>query len=195
MSTAVMQTILSRRSVRRFQPEQLSDSVLEEIVMAGRYAPSGGNSQSTTFIVIQNHEVLDELAKLVESRFAQMTADENTYRSLRTSIQLSKKGGYVFHYHAPTLIVTANKRCYGNATADCAVAIENMLLAASSMNIGSCWINQLTWLTDDPPVRAYLQRIGLGSDEIVCGAAAFGFPDQKLAVAPERTGNPVIYIK
>lgn len=163
--------------------------------MAGRYAPSGGNRQSTTFIVIQNPEVLDELAKLVESRFAQMTADENTYCSLRTSMKLSQKGGYVFHHHAPTLIITANKRGYGNAAADCAVAIENMLLAASSMDIGSCWINQLTWLTDDPPVRAYLQRIGLGSDEIICGAAAFGFPDQKLAVAPERTGNPVIYIK
>ncbi len=195
MQKSIIETIVRRRSVRSYTAEQLTDGELEEILKAGRYAPSGGNSQSTVFIVVQNRQTLRELSLLAEREFAQMVLRDDLYKSLRTSIKLSKKGGYDFTYGAPTLIITANKRDYCNCMADCAVAVENMLLAATSLNIASCWVNQLTWLTDHAPVRAYLKKLGLGDDEQVCAAAVFGHTDARGFPALDRTGNPVIYVK
>lgn len=57
--------IKSRRSTRKFKNEMVPEELVEQVVEAGRYAPSGGNSQSTHFIVIENKEVLDKLADLV----------------------------------------------------------------------------------------------------------------------------------
>ena len=87
------------------------------------------NSQSTHFIVITSQQILSELAELVKEEFAKMEADENTYISLRHSINASKSGNYIFHYNAPVLIITANRRDYGNAIADSACANENTTLS------------------------------------------------------------------
>ena len=131
------------------------------MIEAGRAAPSGGNSQTTRFIVIQRGEILAALAALVERAFAQMEIGPDTYRSLKNAVMASKKGGYVFHYNAPVLIVTANKAAYGNALADSACALENMMIAANALDLGSCWINQLHWLDGDARVRGYLEKLGL----------------------------------
>lgn len=190
-----LQTILTRRSVRQFRPEQLREEHLADILEAGRHAPSGGNSQTTHFLVLQKPEVLSALVKMVSATFAQMETDEHTYRSLRNSIRLSKQGGYVFTFGAPTLVVVANRRDYGNAMADSAVALENMMLAATALGIGSCWINQLHWLDESFAIRTYLERLGLSHLETICGAVALGYsdsiPDKPLA----RNGNPVTYVR
>lgn len=96
--------------------------------------------------MIDNKEVLDKLASLAKEEFTKMEVTENTYKSLVHSINASKNGDYVFHYNCPTLIVTANKKDYGNNIADCACALENMMLMANALDLGSVWINQLRWL-------------------------------------------------
>jgi len=193
----LFEAIATRRSTRRFKPERLPRESLERIVEAGRLAPSGGNSQTTRFIVIEDRAVLDDLARLAQSEFAAMEAGPDTYRSLRNSIEAAKKGGYVFHYNAPALIVTANKKGYGNALADCACALENMMLAANALDLGSCWINQLRWLTDHEPIEEYMRSLGMGEDEQVCGALAVGFSasaDGMPVRAPlAHPGNPVVW--
>ncbi len=65
--------------------------------------------------------------------------------------------------------MAANQKEYGNAMADCSVALENMMLAAVSLDIGSCWINQLHWLDDNKYVREYMLKLGLSKDETICG--------------------------
>ena len=117
--------------------------LIERVIEAGRAAPSGGNSQTTHFIVITKPSVLAELAALVQNEFAQMEAGSDAYQSIVNSINASKKGNYAFHYNAPVLIVTANKKNYGNAVADSACALENMMIAANALDLGACWINQL----------------------------------------------------
>ena len=176
-------------------PRQISNDELEKIVLAGRYAPSGGNNQSTTFLVIQNEEILTEIAKLVENEFAKMEFDNDTYASLKNSIIQSKKGGYVFHYNAPTLVVLANRVGYDNAMADCAAAMENMLIAATVLNVGSCWINQLKWLNKNKTIKEYLKNLGIDEKERVMGAIALGYGKTPPISPTERFGNPVIYIK
>ncbi|MEA5007233.1 nitroreductase [Clostridium tyrobutyricum] len=195
MENQVLEAIVKRRSIRKYKKEQIPDEKLSLIVEAGRLAPSGGNNQTSHFIVIQNRETLEELKSIVEREFAKMEIKEDTYKSIKNSILASKKGGYNFTYNAPTLIVAANQKEYGNAMADCSVALENMMLAAVSLDIGSCWINQLHWLDDNKYVREYMMKLGLSADETICGGLALGYSQISEMVPLERTGNTVTYVK
>ncbi len=189
----------SRRSTRKFKDEMVPEEMIHQVIEAGRYAPSGGNSQSTHFIVIQKKQVLDRLADLVREEFAKMEIQVNTYPSLVNSINASKKGNYVFHYNCPVLIVTANKKEYGNNIADCACALENMMLMANALDLGSVWINQLRWLNENPVILDAMKELGLEEDERVYGALALGYADTQdgLPVRKplDRIGNKVTYIK
>jgi nitroreductase len=195
MENQVLEVIRKRRSIRRYRPEQINDDELAQIIEAGRLAPSGGNNQTNHFVVIQNEEVLNQLKELAAAEFSKMKVTEDTYKSLKSAILLSKKGSYDFTYHAPTFVVVANKRGYGNAMADCAVALENMMIAATSINIGSCWVNQLKWLTDNDSIKKYMESLGVDKDEIICGGLVLGYFDQKELAPPESKGNQVTYIK
>ena len=144
-------------------------ALVEKVIEAGRYAPSGGNNQTTHFIVFSDKEILSDMAGLVSGEFAKMEITEGMYSSLKNSINASKKGGYVFHYGAPVFIVAANKKGYGNAIADSACALENMMIAANALDLGSCWINQLHWLDEKDAVRSFMYKYGLEEDETITG--------------------------
>lgn len=191
-----MEAILTRRSTRNYLPNAVEKEKLEQILEAARQAPSGGNNQTNHFLVIQNREILQKLIGMTEAAFAKMEADENTYPSLRHAIEASKKGGYVFCYNAPLLIAVANRRDYGNNLADCACAIENMMIAANALDLGSCWINQLRWLNEEPALVEYLSSLGMKDYERVYGAVIIGYPAAGL---PNRSlmaqkGNEVTYL-
>ena len=189
------ESIITRRSTRKYLDKEVSQELLEKIIETGRYAPSGGNSQSNHFLVIQNKQIIDHLVKMVERAFSQMEITENMYRSLQNSINLSKKGGYVFCYNAPVLIIVANKKDYGNNQADCALALENMMLEANELDLGSCYINQLKWLNEDQKILSYLQSLGMNEDERVYGSLIVGYPDtndgKPLRKVLPRKGNEV----
>ena len=193
----VFEAILTRRSTRKYKDDSLDKGLLEKIIEAGRYAPSGSNSQSTHFIVITDRSVLSELADLVKREFAKMEVTEDIYVSLKNSINAAKTGNYMFHYGAPVLIVTANRKGYGNAIADSACSLENMMIAANALDIGSCWINQLHWLDDNDAVRSFLQEKGLRKDETITGGLIVGYPEGNLPnrTPLERKGNPVTWIE
>lgn len=196
--TDTLELIKSRRSTRRFRQEPLPEALLGQVIEAGRYAPSGGNSQTTHFLVIRSREVLDALAQIVEREFAAMEVTPGMYRSMANSITAAKKGNYIFHYQPAALIVTANRADYGNNIADCACALENMMIQANSLDLGSCWINQLKWLNENPAVCEYLRGLGMQEGERVYGALAVGYPDTESGLPNReplpRTGNPVTFV-
>ena len=189
--------ILTRRSTRRFDNKIPNKELIQKVVNAGRYAPSGANSQTSHFIVITNKEVLKEIAELVQGEFAKMKISEDMYVSLKGSINASKKGDYIFHYNAPVLIVIANKKGYGNALADSSCALENMMIAANAFDLGSCWINQLHWLDDNERIRAFLEGYGLKKDETITGGLALGFSENGLPNRKplDRKGNVVTWVE
>ncbi len=191
-----LQAILTRRSTRRYDQRIPAKDIIDKVVEAGRHAPSGHNNQSTHFIVITDPKVLDRLVDLVTEAFSAMEASPDMYVSMRNSIERAKKGEYVFHYGAPVLVVVANRIGYGNAMADSACAIENMMIAANALDLGSCWINQLHWLTDNSRIRTFLQEIGLGEDETITGSMALGYSTDGLPTRTplERKGNPVTVV-
>lgn len=192
-----LEAILTRRSTRKFKETALDKNLIEKIIEAGRYAPSGSNSQSTHFIVITDKSVLSELTEIVKQEFAKMEVKEDTYVSLKNSINAAKSGKYMFYYGAPVLIVTANRKGYGNAIADSACALENMMIAANALDLGSCWINQLHWLDENDAVRKFLQEKGLKEEETITGGLILGYPDSELPnrTPLERKGNPVTWVE
>ena len=192
-----MDAIMTRRSTRRMKPEIPERERIEQIVEAGRAAPSGSDSQTTRFLVITDPKVLKELKELAARAFAEMELREDMYISLKNSIKAARSGDYAFHYNAPVLIVTANRTGYGNAMADSACALENMMIAANALDLGACWINQLRWLTDHEAIRAVLCRLGMAEDEFVTGGLILGYGIDGTPVRGLRApkGNPVHWIE
>ena len=184
-----LEAIKTRRSTRKFQQKPVELVKLQTIVDAGRFGPTGGNCQSNHFFVISNPEILKKLVELVQSAFAAMELREDLYKSLQNSIRLSQKGTYVFNYNAPALIVVACQKEYGNNMADVACAVENMMIAANELDLGSCYINQLKWLNEDPALLEYLRSLGLKESERVYASVALGYADTESGL-PNRTPNP-----
>ena len=193
-----LELIKSRRSTRSYSTAPVEDAMLDSVIDAGRLAPSGGNNQTTHFIVICDRTVLDRLAELVKAEFAKMEVTEGMYPSMAKAILASKTPRYVFHYDAPVLILTASDSGYYNRFADCACAIENMMLTANALDLGSCWINTVRFVQDDPEINAFLRTLGMEEGEVVCGGVAVGFPDSESGLPAReplpRTGNKVEYI-
>ena len=194
----VIEAIKTRRSTRKFKACPVEMEKLQQIVEAGRFGPTGGNAQSNHFFVISKIETLMVLKELVQNAFAKMELRDDLYKSLKNSITLSRKGHYSFSYNAPVLIVVANKKDYGNNMADVACAVENMMLAANELDLGSCYINQLKWLNEEPSIRGYLGTLGLKDDERVYASVAIGYADTESGL-PNRTesprvGNEVVFV-
>lgn len=184
-----LRTIKTRRSVRKFKKETLSREHLVEIIEAGRFAPSGGSNQTCHIIAVENIAVLKELSALVLEELAKMEVTPDTYKSLANCITLAKKGTYDFTFKAPAIIIVTNRTTYSNSMADSACMLENMMLAAHSLGVGSCWLNQLHWLTDNKRIRDYLYGLDMDGEYSVYGSLALGYPDMEILPPLPRTGN------
>ena len=184
--------ITTRRSTRRFSDKPLEREKLEKIIEAGRHAPSGGNNQNTHFIVITNRGILDRLAVMVSEEFATWEITPGMYPSMEKTIRNARDNKLIFHYNAPALIITANKKDYTNNMADCACALENMMLMANALDLGSCWINQLNRLCGDKRVRRVLTMAGVNPDHDVFGCCALGYSDTEGEIFKEKRNKIVI---
>lgn len=172
----LLNLILDRRSCRAFRPDPLDRPTLAAIVEAGRYAPSAMNRQQCRFYVITDPKLLDAVTAGVSENL-----DGFREKDCR--------------YAAPALILVTNQKDNGCALQDASCAMENMMLAACAMGVGSCWINQPYHLRDNQALRDLLSPIGVGGEEQICCALALGLPAGELPTGrKERTGNPVIWV-
>lgn len=186
-----IQTILNRRSIRRFTSEQIRDQDLKTILECGLYAPNGKNLQYPRFLVIQDPERLEQLNQVIRDELAGMEVIEGQF--LNSGILRARKEGYHFIYHAPTLISAVAPRNHGNSMADCACALENMQLAATALGLGACWSNQAHWLTGAVSVREQFRDLGLREDEDFFGSVAIGCIDYTPQKAgPRKAGRIVL---
>ena len=99
---------------------------------------------------------------------------------------------YCCYYDAPVLVIASNEPTRTGGM-DCACALQNMFLAAHSLGIASCWINQLSYTCDAPEVRAYLKRLGVPTVHKVYGCAALGYNGGKEPAAHPRKEGLVSY--
>lgn len=181
----VLNSILSRRSTRNYQERQIDALQLDTILNAAIWAPSGGNNQTWLFTAIQSKEILLKLNELVKEGFQHWIPDDD-YPGKLGAKAASERQGYNFYYHAPTLIIASNRPGYENAMADCSLALENIFLAAQSLGLGSCYINQLHWLRNDPGVRDFLFELGIPREHTICSAAAIGYIGKESSPPPRK---------
>ena len=179
----VLETIKNRRSIRKYLPEQLKEEELQTILEAGAYAPSAHNEQSWHFTVIRNKELLDRMSVKAKEVMAAQASD-----------WVKTMGGNInFHvfYHAPAVIVVSMKKDALSPLVDCSAAIQNMLLAAESLDIGSCWIGLARYYFS---LKEELPRLKIPAGYEPCYAVTLGYKDQRPAKALPRTAAAVSYI-
>lgn len=152
----VIKNILSRRSIRDFTSKKIEKSDLETIINTGLYAPTGMNKQTWNFFGILNQDVINEFAQAIATNL--------------------NRPGYKF-YGSPAIIIVSNEIDSKWGRDDNACALQNMMLASHSLNIGSVWINQLTDCCDMPEIRALLTKTGIPENHTVYGVVALGYTD------------------
>lgn len=184
--------IVSRRSVRKFKTEQITEECLQAILKAGIYAPNGINAQRWHFTVIQNEDILKELNVLVRKAFAKNVDSDN--KIIKMTANAARNDKYSFYYGAPTVILVSSDVANQNAIADCVCAVENILLAAYAEGLGSVYINQPTWFDNEPEIRELLTKTGVPKNDHVCASAAIGYIDGKPGKAI-RNEDVVSYIR
>ena len=184
----ILDCIKSRRSIRRYTEDQISPEHLDMLLEAATWAPSGSNNQSWLFVAIQNRDVLRELNDLVKRTFLTWTPDDDYPAKKKAKINAEKESFSFFH-HAPTLVVAANVSGYQNAVVDCSLALQNIFLAAHSVGLGTCWINQLRWLSKEAPVREFLATKGLPRELDIFGSAAVGYPAHAPSAFARKDGT------
>lgn len=192
MKEEVLNCIRSRRSIRRFKGEQIDASQLDVLLEAATWAPSGGNNQSWLFVAVQNRDMLARINERLRRSFLVWTPDDD-YPAKRRAVINAQNEKHSYFHHAPTLIIATNVPDYQNAMADCSAALQNIFLAAVAMGLGSCWINQLRWLTNDAPLRDLLTEVGLPKERVICGSAAVGHPDHAPPAPKRKDGTVVVF--
>jgi nitroreductase len=183
----VIQNILSRRSVRSFTEEQISDENLNTLLEAAKYAPSGMGRQGWHFTVVQNKEKMETLISAVKELM--LNSSEERFQKMGSNPDFNP------FYNAPTVIITSYDNTAATIDADCAVALENIFLAAHSLNISSCWIHILAYFGNDPKVRSILTELGVPQDYQLSGSAALGISDKPLPQAAPRKEGTVNIVK
>lgn len=150
----VIDTIVKRRSIRSFTDQAISHEDLETIITCAQCAPSAMNRQAWRFVVVETPE---KIASLVDTMRTVLESDSYDM------------------YKPAAVILVGHLKHEPFSREDDACALQTIFLAAQSLGIGSCWINQLHGICDDPRIRAELGWLGLSDDYEVHGMAALGY--------------------
>lgn len=161
--------IVSRRSVREYTAEPVDQPTIRRLIDAGVHAPNAVNQQPWTFTVVRDQGVLDRV-----SRDAKVHMQANMPAGLQ-SARFHMLGDPRFHifYHAPALILISAIAAGPWIVEDCALAAENLMLAARAEGLGSCWIGFAQGYLNTP-----------------AGKQALGLPSATVPVAPIIVGRP-----
>jgi nitroreductase len=162
--------IYGRRSTREFAAQAVDDEAVRRLIDAAVHAPSASNGQPWTFTVVRDQGLLDRISDDAKSHMlATLTAGPQADR-YRTMLG---DADFQIFYHAPVLILISGVVQRPWVVEDCALAAENLMLAAHSEGLGTCWIG-------------FAQRF-LNTPE---GKNALGLPATSMPVAPIIVGYP-----
>lgn len=184
-----IQTILDRRSIRAYQPRQIGEEELQAIILAGQYAPTAMGQQPWHFTVLQNPALLEKLQLQCKNVFLQSDNADLRAVALREE--------YHVFYHAPTLVIVSGDCRAITPLHDSVLAMENMLLAAASLGIGSCWVHSVVMLCGNEEGRAAFRSLGLGIPEGYepYAAAVFGYSAMSVPEAGPRKSDVVTFVR
>lgn len=164
----------TRRSIRKFKPEQIKDEELDLILESGTYAPTGMNGQSPIMVVLQDKETISKLSKM---NAAIMGTDSDPF------------------YGAPTVVVVLADKSRRTYKEDGSLVLGNLMNAAHAIGIGSCWIHRAKDEFETEEGKALLKKWGVPDGYEGIGHCILGYPDGPLPEAKPRKENYIIKVK
>ncbi len=174
MSSA-MENMLTRRSIRKYKPDMVPKEILEQIVKAGTYAPTGMNRQAPIIITVTNKEMRDKLSKMNAAVMGKDDMDP--------------------FYGAPVvMIVLADKNC-PTYLYDGSLVMGNLMLAAHELGIGSCWIHRAKQEFETEEGKELLKSWGIEGDYEGIGHCILGYADCPQPEAAERKENYSYFVE
>lgn len=153
-----------RRSVRQYTPQPVPDDLLQQVLEAGRWAPSAVNSQPWEFLVVTDPEVkqaLYDLAGVLGLKWKQLLA-------------------------APVVIVICARPLTPYSRDDCIFAGQNMLLAAADLGLGTCWIGGFS-------ERKLKRLLSIPGGYLLPGMLTLGYPAHEPTVPPRRELTAMVH--
>lgn len=180
----VLTVIRRRRSVRIYKEEQLQEHELQTILEAGLWAPSGHNSQPWHLTVIQETDLIRHMSEISTKEMAKSPIEWVAH--------MGRNGRSIF-YNAPTVIIVSGKQEeFLDPLVDCSAAVQNLLLAAESLDIGSCWIGLVRFFFSKEEELGKLQLpVGYKPFYAVC----LGYKVRANGQGPVRASGTVSYIR
>lgn len=168
MKTEFLDMLLTRRSVRAYKPDPVPEALLEEVLRAGTYAPTGGGRQSPVLVAVTDKAARDEISRL---NAAVMGKDTDPY------------------YGAPVLVLALADSASSTWVEDASCALENMMLAAHALGLGSVWVHREREIFDSEAGKALLRAWGLPETLRGVGSIALGYASGPApAPAPRKDG-------
>ncbi len=172
----VMQAMMHRRSIRRFDDRQISEEELQQILQAGMYAPSAGGRQGVLFAVCQDREVNERLGKIKRANSNPHMATATSYVSKEQPSIADDPNLVNAFYDAPTVIHMFAPKNFLFSVDDCAVAAENMMLLADTLGVGSCYIGQGWTAFAAPYGQEILKKWDIRTDYYAVMQLLLGYP-------------------
>lgn len=169
-----LNTILSRKSVKKYKDNPVPKELIEKIVEAGLAAPSGLNKQAPIILVVTDKQVRDELSVLNAGKDPFKRADP--------------------FYNAPCVLVVLADKSVPTYLYDGSLVMENMLLAAHSLGLGACWIHRARETFESDAGKAILKKLGIEGEYEGIGNCIIGYADMEPQAKPRRE-NRVFYIQ
>lgn len=174
----VVNTIMARRSIRKYKPQAVEREKMDLILRCGINAPNGQNKQSWEVRVVDNPALMAEIKEAMAKGHPDMDP-------------AMIKGCF---RDAPTMVFIARDKGYDFSAYDCGLLAENMMLSAWSMGIGSiCLGSPVRFLTDNEECLPILHKLGFSEGYELCLCVGFGYADEAPAAKP-REWSKVKYI-
>jgi nitroreductase/NAD-dependent dihydropyrimidine dehydrogenase PreA subunit len=212
----VERVIYKRRSIRLFKDKPVPREMLARVVEAGRFAPSSGNCQPWKFIVITDREIIREIERqamkilrpmknlyydekgkrrfwknllfTLTSLFMRNKMDPRPF----TAMEKADRCDEVIYWNAPAVIVIAkDARGISNPDLDGGIAAQNMVLAAHSLGLGSCYIGLAVEPMNYPHMKKIRKKLGIVSPWEPLTSIALGYPKGRIDNIVQRDNPPV----
>lgn len=164
----IIHSLESRRSVRKYQPRQVEDALLDQVLHTGLYAASGMNTQKTVMVAVRDKETRDLLSRL---NAAVMGSNSDPF------------------YGAPCVIVVLADPQRYTWVEDGSLVMGNLMEAAHAVGLGSCWIHRAREVFDSEEGKALLRSWGLPEHLRGVGNCILGYADESPAPRPRLDGR------
>ncbi len=168
-SNAVIETIMARRSVRKYKDTPVSRDMLAKIVECGLNAPNGMNRQPWQVRVVDSKEYIDGLTAIFSKANPKMAADKSFKNMFRNA----------------TAVIFIASPTDGSGQVDCGLMGENMILAAQSMGLGTCCLGgPIAFMKSNADAAPYMKRLNLPEGYTLLYAIGVGYPDESPEAKP-----------